>query len=124
MSAHTAASRAASSLTASDLANLRAALAQELDERRAQLRDLSATVDELTGQTDTDSLLEREIAQRSSIQVNEVILDIGEAIARVDDGTYGRCEQCGSPIAVARLEAIPSARSCVDCPPPPPRPVG
>jgi RNA polymerase-binding transcription factor DksA len=122
MTIDTATSRVAPSPTATVPAELRAALVAELDERRVQLRDLHATVDELTGQSDTDSLLEREIAQRSSLQVHEVILDIGEALARIDAGTYGRCEQCGGPIAPARLEAIPYARSCVHCPPPPPRP--
>ena len=36
------------------------------------------------------------------------------AMARIDDGTYGTCEVCGKAIAGARLEAVPTARTCVD----------
>lgn len=41
--------------------------------------------------------------------------EIDEALGRLRDGTYGRCEDCGAPIARARLEAIPYARQCRDC---------
>jgi len=37
------------------------------------------------------------------------------ALARVAEGTYGRCETCGEPIAPGRLEALPSATTCVGC---------
>jgi DnaK suppressor protein len=37
------------------------------------------------------------------------------ALARVDAGTYGVCEVCGEPIPAARLEARPTATTCVGC---------
>jgi DnaK suppressor protein len=37
------------------------------------------------------------------------------ALQRLDDGTYGYCEGCQSPIPVARLEVFPSATTCVSC---------
>jgi RNA polymerase-binding transcription factor DksA len=37
------------------------------------------------------------------------------ALARVDAGSYGLCENCGRPIPEARLEARPAARLCVPC---------
>lgn len=37
------------------------------------------------------------------------------AIRRVDDGSFGRCENCRQPIIKARLEAIPFTRYCADC---------
>ncbi|MCA2216585.1 TraR/DksA family transcriptional regulator [Jidongwangia harbinensis] len=43
---------------------------------------------------------------------------IGElevAMQRLDAGGYGVCEQCGRPIPAARLEARPTARTCVGC---------
>jgi RNA polymerase-binding protein DksA len=40
---------------------------------------------------------------------------IESALRKVDDGTYGRCERCGEPIARERLEAIPWAPLCIDC---------
>ncbi|MBI2762300.1 MAG: TraR/DksA C4-type zinc finger protein [Chloroflexi bacterium] len=38
-----------------------------------------------------------------------------DALAQLDDGTYGTCRSCGRAIAPARLEAIPWAASCIDC---------
>lgn len=40
---------------------------------------------------------------------------IEEALAQLDDGTYGTCRSCGKPIATGRLAAIPWAGSCIDC---------
>jgi RNA polymerase-binding transcription factor DksA len=37
------------------------------------------------------------------------------AIRRIDDGTFGRCENCGKPIIQARLDALPSTRHCAAC---------
>lgn len=41
--------------------------------------------------------------------------DIADAFRRLEDGTYGVCEQCGSDIPVPRLQAEPFARLCVPC---------
>lgn len=40
---------------------------------------------------------------------------IQAAIERIDDGSFGRCEECGVKIPQARLEAIPYAAMCVQC---------
>jgi RNA polymerase-binding transcription factor DksA len=41
--------------------------------------------------------------------------EIDAALARVEHGDYGVCESCGGPIAPARLEARPVARTCIGC---------
>lgn len=46
-------------------------------------------------------------------QVESDLADIEQALARLDDGTYGRCEVCGATIDDARLEAVPATRFCV-----------
>ena len=43
------------------------------------------------------------------------LLSIDHALARVDDGTYGVCEVCGEAIPGGRLEARPTAATCVAC---------
>ncbi len=48
-------------------------------------------------------------------QAERRIAEIEAARARVDAGTYGRCEVCGEPIPDQRLEARPVARTCVGC---------
>ena len=45
----------------------------------------------------------------------EEIQDIDDALSRLDDGTFGKCEDCEAEIPPARLEAIPFARLCVPC---------
>ena len=44
-----------------------------------------------------------------------VLLQIDEALNRVDDGTYGSCVNCGAPISEKRLVAVPWTPHCVDC---------
>jgi RNA polymerase-binding transcription factor DksA len=41
--------------------------------------------------------------------------EIGAALDRIEQGAFGRCEECHKPIAKARLQALPFARHCVDC---------
>jgi len=41
--------------------------------------------------------------------------EVDAALRRLDDGSYGTCEGCGTPVPDARLEARPTARTCVGC---------
>jgi len=41
--------------------------------------------------------------------------EIDIALERMASGTYGMCEECGQPIAPERLEAFPSATTCIEC---------
>ena len=43
------------------------------------------------------------------------LLQIDEALARIDEGSYGFCTNCGQPMAEKRLTAVPWAPYCVDC---------
>lgn len=45
----------------------------------------------------------------------QVLYEIDDAFKRIDDGTYGICEDCASLIAKTRLKAVPYARLCVKC---------
>lgn len=57
----------------------------------------------------------RELSYSISDAERALVLQIDEALARVEDGSYGRCAHCGRPIAQPRLEALPWARLCIDC---------
>ena len=48
-------------------------------------------------------------------QLRAQILEAEEALARHDDGVYGRCVDCGERIAAKRLDALPTALRCVGC---------
>jgi DnaK suppressor protein len=114
----------AADLSPEDIERLCASLVADLDAQRHHLAELQVTAESLMGQTDSDSLLERELAERGSAHALEVIADIQHALSKIDSGAYGPCERCESPIARARLEAIPHARFCVNCPSDAPRLIG
>lgn len=42
------------------------------------------------------------------------LAELEEAVKRVNSGSYGNCEACGQPIGEARLEALPTARFCIE----------
>jgi len=46
---------------------------------------------------------------------NRVLRAVEDALARIRQGRFGICEECGQPISKARLEAVPWARHCKDC---------
>ncbi len=48
-------------------------------------------------------------------QLQEHRREVDSALARIDGGTYGKCENCGQDIPFERLEARPTATLCVDC---------
>jgi DnaK suppressor protein len=45
----------------------------------------------------------------------EILGKVNEALARLEDGRYGHCHECGDGIAAARLRALPFAVRCRDC---------
>jgi DnaK suppressor protein len=46
---------------------------------------------------------------------SETLRKIDQAMSRLEDGTYGLCEECGSEIVAARLKALPFAALCRRC---------
>lgn len=45
----------------------------------------------------------------------QALTEIDEALERIRQGTFGRCEECAGTIARARLQALPYTRHCVAC---------
>ena len=48
-------------------------------------------------------------------QARERLAAIDTALARLEDGRYGRCDRCGQPIGADRLAARPAALTCIRC---------
>ena len=48
-------------------------------------------------------------------QARERLAAIDAALARLEDGRYGRCDRCGQPIGADRLAARPAALTCIRC---------
>jgi DnaK suppressor protein len=100
------------------------------DERRRVLRRLAGLTDDydevVAASRDTNADDEHDpegatIAfERSQVgalvaQARDHLAEIDAALTRLDAGSYGTCERCGRPIAEARLEARPVARTCIAC---------
>jgi DnaK suppressor protein len=45
----------------------------------------------------------------------KLLREIGDALERIEQGSYGTCMDCEEPISVKRLDAVPWARYCVTC---------
>lgn len=60
--------------------------------------------------TETDRSLELRTRDRE----RKLILKINQALDRIDEGTYGFCEETGVPIGIARLNARPIATLCLE----------
>jgi DnaK suppressor protein len=101
-----------------DPASMRSAL---LTERQRAVTELSETV-QAPGQMTYGSqaaAASQVFAQQRDLALHDrsqAQLELVEAaLARLDDGTYGDCLRCGSPIAPGRLEALPWAAHCIAC---------
>jgi len=69
-----------------------------------------------TDAANDDGRADEEGTHRSEVDAVDQLLDEVElAMARLDDGTYGRCEMCGVPIDDVELAAGPLVRECTPC---------
>ena len=57
---------------------------------------------------------DRSIELRSRDRQRKLIAKIDEALSRIEDGTYGYCEETGEPISIKRLEARPIATLSIE----------
>jgi DnaK suppressor protein len=58
---------------------------------------------------------ERQHVAALLVQAREQLRRLDAARQPLDDGSYGRCRQCGRPIGAARLDARPAADTCITC---------
>jgi DnaK suppressor protein len=63
----------------------------------------------------TTEAVERLSTTATARSITHSIEDIDRALVKIDDGTYGKCDECGDDIGVARLDALPAASRCVEC---------
>ena len=109
-----------------DLNKMRARLEAKRDELRANLAGLTEAhpqpVDPVEASDGAQEFEDNavdfdEIQKEQSIAVNEqaLLTEVEAALRRIDEGTYGKCVNCGQPIPEKRLEAIPWAAYDVKC---------
>ncbi len=103
---------------------------ERLEMKRAELKHESATMESLAHPAPEDYIevnirpydqgdgsvdLEETEKDRAILEnENALLIQVEEALKRLDNGTYGKCMICGKPIPEKRLEAIPWALLCVE----------
>ncbi|TAL23243.1 MAG: TraR/DksA family transcriptional regulator [Frankiales bacterium] len=98
-----------------------------LADNAVQLRSLTAQRDEIVAASQDSNADDEHDPEGATIaferqqvaalveQLERSRADIERALAQWETGSYGRCECCGEPIGVARLDARPTARTCIGC---------
>jgi DnaK suppressor protein len=59
-------------------------------------------------------MFEREKDLSILVAIDNDLRDVSDALARLEQGTYGACEGCGAAIPPERLEAVPATRFCIE----------
>ncbi len=97
------------------LVRLRGELVGDIEElERSALGEIEPAAVDSPADSGSDAFAQEfslELLARDEATLGEV----EEALVRMDEGTYGLCEECGEPIARPRLEAVPHARNCIAC---------
>jgi RNA polymerase-binding protein DksA len=83
-----------------------------LEEETGEL--VSGSADQHMADTATETV-DREIDYTLEATDGRLLAAIDAALARIENGTYGTCVNCGAQIASERLEAMPWATLCIDC---------
>src|SRR5215471_12078561 len=89
-----------------------------LSNELAKARDAEEETTEESTQDIADKAVSsytREFLYSLSDSDRTTLLQIDEALARIDDGSFGACRNCGSPMAEKRLMAVPWTPYCIDC---------
>ena len=99
----------------------RAKLAEEI---RAIARDASVSPRDASGDLSAYTVhmadmaadtYDRELSMNIASSEQAMLYQIDEALKRLDDDTFGLCQQCGKPITMSRLKALPYASLCINC---------
>lgn len=103
-----------------DIDYFRALLTRMLEEAQ---QNGDSTLENLTGGNESfadpadraSAESDRSFTLRLRDRERQLIRKIQAAIQRMDDGTFGVCEECGEEISIARLRARPVTRLCINC---------
>ena len=89
---------------------------RELQSDIARLEDEARAPGEAEVGDESDAATASQSASESLQEgalASQTLVEVQDALRRIEDGTYGKCIQCGREIEPARLEAIPWARYCL-----------
>ena len=93
-------------------------LAEELE----QLQNSASSSDERRegspfGKREEEATETLELEKRLALEnrIRQELAGIDHALQKFEEGTYGKCDNCGQSIDPARLEALPQASLCLNC---------
>jgi RNA polymerase-binding protein DksA len=111
--------------TAKELDEVRSELAEEVRRLRSELDLAEHDIDDMlrdagdgAGDDPADAgskTFEREHEMSLANNTRDMLAQAERALARIENGTYGICENCGNPIGKARLQVFPRATLCMTC---------
>ena len=111
--------------SAAELKTIRAELAKDLIRLKEELAEVESEMDALieasgvgAGDDQADAgtkTFEREHEMSLVYNARDMVLQTERALERIDNKSYGRCEDCGNPIGKARLKVFPRATLCMTC---------
>jgi DnaK suppressor protein len=87
---------------------------EQRSETEDELRELSGGSDNHLADIATHTY-DRELDSTLEESEGQHLAHVDAALKRIEDGTYGICENCGNPIGAERLEAMPWVTLCIDC---------
>lgn len=92
-------------------------LRRHTDKVREDQANALAAIDDSVKDTGDMSVqdVNQETALRMGERESQMVADIDQALLRIDEGTYGVCQNCGKPIDERRLESVPTARYDAVC---------
>ncbi|MCU0594072.1 MAG: RNA polymerase-binding protein DksA [Desulfobacterota bacterium] len=86
------------------------------EKARDTFMDISGLKDKLPDQVDqASSAFDQGLTLRMRDREAKLVRKIRDALARLQDGTYGICEECGEEIPLRRLRARPVTTLCIKC---------
>lgn len=90
----------------------RAELLKEADETLASLQNGGMQEPDITDRASAET--DRALELRTRDRARKLISKIDQALERIENGTYGYCEETGEPITLRRLEARPIATLSIE----------
>jgi DnaK suppressor protein len=118
-------SEGAENWSATELKSIRSELARDLVRLKKELAEVESEMDALieasgvgAGDDQADAgakTFEREHEMSLVYNARDMVLQTERALERIDNKSYGRCEDCGNPIGKARLQVFPRATLCMIC---------
>lgn len=95
------------------LENMKREIVFDVEQTISEMTDHQFNTPDITDRATLESDRNFELRLRSREQ--HLLEKINEALARIDSGDYGICEDCEEEIGLKRLEARPVATHCIDC---------